>query len=397
MKSSETLHPWLDRARGRALIVGAVGLAVTAAGYALDPQTFFRSYLIAFLFWLSISVGSLAILMLHHMVGGGWGFVIRRILEAATRTIPLMAVFFLPLLLGLHHLYEWTHEDVVAADEVLRHKAAYLNIPFFIVRAAIYFSVWIGLSIVLNRRSDEQDRTGDPGISRRLQLISGPGLVLYGATVTFCSIDWAMSLEPHWFSTMYGLLFLVGQALTTMAFAVVALRALREHEPLKTVVTDKSFHDLGNLMLAFVMLWAYLGFSQYLIVWSGNLPEEIPWYLNRTRHGWQYMALFLVAFHFAVPFAMLLLRSVKQRGRRLAALAGFLLLLRLADLLFIVAPGVDHSAGLNIQWTDVTAPLGMGGIWLWLFATRLKDRALLPVHDPRLAEAFENPEALEHG
>ncbi len=396
MKTSETLNPQLDQIRSRALVVGGVGLLALAVGWFISPQAFFRSYLIGFLFWLAISLGSLAILALQHMVGGGWGLVIRRVLEASTRTIPLMTLLFLPLLLGLHELFEWTHADLVAGDEVLRNKAFYLNIPFFIVRAVIYFAIWNLLAYLLNRKSQQQDETGDPGLVRRLQLISGPTIVLYGATVTFASVDWAMSLEPHWFSTMYGLLFIVGQALSTMIFSVVVLNLLRHHEPLASVVSRKSFHDLGNLMLAFVMLWAYLGFSQYLITWSGNLPEEIPWYLHRTHGGWQYLALFLIVFHFAAPFAMLLMRPVKQRGRILARLAGVLLVMRLLDLIFIIAPGVDHQAGLNIQWTDLAAPIGIGGLWIWLFATRLKERTLLPVNDPRLEEAF-GQEAMGHG
>ncbi len=396
MKTSQTLNPQLDRIRSRALVVGGVGLALSAVGWLLSPQTFFRSYLIGFLFWLAISLGSLAILSLQHMVGGGWGLVIRRVLEASTRTIPLMTALFLPLLLGLHELFEWTHPEAVAGDEVLRNKAFYLNVPFFVIRAAIYFTIWNVMAYLLNRKSREQDETGDPRLVRRLQLISGPSIVLYGATVTFASVDWAMSLEPHWFSTIYGLLFIVGQALSTMIFSVVVLNLLRHHEPLASVVSQKSFHDLGNLMLAFVMLWAYLGFSQYLITWSGNLPEEIPWYLHRTEGGWQYLALLLIGFHFAAPFAMLLMRPVKQRGRILARLAGVLLVMRLLDLIFIIAPGVDHHAGLNFQWTDLTAPLGIGGLWIWLFATRLKERTLLPVNDPRLEEAF-GQEAMGHG
>lgn len=396
MRISETLPGELERLKRRLLIGGAVGVTAMLVALLVEPGHFYRSYLVAYLFFLGITVGSLSILMLHHMTGGGWGFVIRRILEAVTRTFPLIAVLFIPLLFGLPHLYQWARPEEVAGDELLQLKAAYLNVPFFIVRAVIYFALWIGFAYLLNLRSVQQDRTGDPGITRRLQLISGPGILMMGATVTFSSIDWAMSLEPKWFSTIYGLIFLESQALAAMAFAVLTLRGLRNHEPLRTVVTPKHFHDLGNLLLAFVMLWAYLNFSQYLIVWSGNLPEEIEWYLIRAHGGWQYVAILLVILHFALPFALLLSRGVKRRAETLGLLAGALLLLRILDLVFQLVPGIEHHEGFNLQWTDAAAFLGLGGLWLGMFCHKLKDRALLPVNDPRLAEAFGEG-VVEHG
>ncbi len=396
MKVAEALANQLDRLRGRFLIAGGLGVLGLAVAFSVHPGHFFRSYLLSYLFFLSITVGSLAILMLHHMVGGGWGFVIRRILEAVTRTFPLVGVLFIPLLFGLPELFEWARPEAVAQDELLQLKQPYLNVPFFIGRAALYFALWIAWAYILNLRSVQQDRTGDPGLTRQLQLISGPGILLMGATITFSSIDWAMSLEPHWFSTIYGLIFLESYGLAALAFAVLCLRWLRPYEPLAKIVQPKHFHDLGNLLLAFVMLWAYLNFSQYLIVWSGNLPEEIPWYLSRTHGGWEYLAIFLIVFHFALPFALLLSRSNKQRARVLGLLAGALLLLRIADLFFLIVPGIDHHAGFNVQWTDPVAFLGLGGLWLAVLCHKLKDRALLPINDPRLREAF-GERMVEHG
>lgn len=406
MKTSPELTQKLDQLQNRGLLAGGFFLVVTLAGWALAPGSFFQAYLFGYLFWFGITLGSMAILMLHHMVGGAWGFVIRRLMEATTRTLPTMLLLFLPLFVGgviawldnhsgwgLQTIYEWARPEA-ASDEVLVHKAPYLNMPFFLVRSVLYFALWYVFGYVVNLRSVQQDQTGDPGITRKLQLISGPGLVMLGGTVTFASIDWLMSLEPHWFSTIYGLTTLEGFGLSGLAFAVLALRFASRYEPLSSVVTKKNFHDLGNLLLAFVMLWAYLNFSQYLIIWSGNLPEEIPWYLNRSRGGWQYVALALILFHFAIPFALLLSRTTKTRARMLSALAGTLLLLRGVDYFFLIAPAL--RANLSISWMDVTAWLGVGGIWLGVFAFKVKDRALLPIHDPRLEDALGKKEALEH-
>jgi hypothetical protein len=340
----------------------------------------------AYLFWTGIALGCFAIVMLHHMVGGGWGFVIRRLLESGTRTIPLMAVLFLPLFLGLHDLYEWTHSEVVSNDEVLQHKSPYLNVTSFSIRAAAYFAIWMIGAYFLNKWSLEQDRTADRALTRRLQILSGPGLVVYGATVTFASVDWAMSLEPHWFSTIYGIVFMVGQGLATLAFMIIALALLANRKPLSDVVSPQHFHDLGNLMLAFVMLWAYVVFSQFLIIWSGNLPEEIPWYLRRTEGGWQWIAIMLAVFHFALPFVLLLSRGTKRKVRALAMVAVAMIFMRLIDMFWLVAPA--HRTGLSIHWLDVAAPIGIGGIWVAAFVWQLKGKALLPIYDPRLEETL---------
>jgi len=375
--AAQTLN--LDRAERRALVAGAAGLAACLAGGILSPAQLLRSYLVGYLFWIAIALGSLALVMLHHMVGGNWGYVIRRQLEAATGTLPLMAVLSLPLLGGVHQLYPWSHPGHISAS-----KALYLNVPFFAARTAVYFGVWIGLAFLLNRLSLEQDRTGEPAIVRRLQVLSGPGLLVYGLTVSFASVDWVMSLEPHWFSTIYGVLFMVGQALTTLAFAVTALMLLSRREPLAEVLTPGHFHDLGNLMLAFVMLWAYVAVSQFLIIWSANLPEEIPWYLARLEGGWGGIALLLVLFHFAVPFLLLLVRRVKRRMRVIAALAVAMMAMRLVDLFWIVAPAF-HPGRLRVHWLDLAAPAAIGGLWIWFFLRRLKSRPLLPLHDPRFS------------
>ena len=381
MNGTETLRPQLDRVQRWSLIVGLAGSALCLVGAFRDPGQFFRSYLLAYVFWISIALGSTAIVMLHYLVGGRWGFVIRRLLESATRTLPLMAVLMLPLLFGLRELYVWARPEA-AADHELEHKALYLNIPFFVGRTIVYFGAWLAIAYFLNKWSSEQDQTAEPSLMRRLQVLSGPGLLLWGLTVTFASVDWVMSLEPHWFSTIYGMLFMVGQVLTTLAFVIAVLMLLSGHKPLSDVITPGHFHDLGNLLFAFVILWAYIAFSQFLIIWSGNLPEEVPWYLSRVRGGWLWVALLLLIFHFFLPFLLLLSRDVKRRMRVLAKLAAALIVLRLVDLFWIIAPAF-HPKGLSLHWLDAMAPLGLGGIWIAVFVWQLKGRPLLPLHDPR--------------
>jgi len=343
-------------------------------------EQFFRSYLIAYLFWFGIAAGCLPLLMLHHLVGGTWGFVIRRILEAGTRTLPLMLVLFVPVLLGVHSLYEWSHGELVAGDPILRAKSAYLNVPFFIIRTVIYFAAWLIFAYILNRWSAEQDETGNPALVRRFQLIAAPGIVIYSLTLTFASIDWGMSLEPHWFSTIYGMLFIVGQALAGLAFVIPVAVRLADTRPLSEYVKPSVFQDLGNLLLAFVMLWAYMSFSQYLIIWAGNLPEEIPWYVRRGAHGWQWVAAVLAVFHFAVPFLLLLGRANKRHRRLISGIALAVLAMRWVDIYWLIAP--SFFEGITVHLFDFVLFALLGGIWWYAFWNQLQKRPLLPLRDP---------------
>jgi len=381
------------RFAGRWLAVGGVALLGGAVWGFMDPDQFFRSYLLAFLFWNGLAIGALAVLMLQYLTGGAWGIAIRRVLEAATRTIPVTAVAFLPLLLGLHRLYEWTHADAVAHDELLRKKTFYLNVPFFVGRAVLAFGAWYLLAHFLNRFSREQDQAPDDGhkeIDRRLQLLSGGGLVLYALTTTWTSVDWAMSLEPHWYSTMYGVLYIVGQALGALALASIAAVLLSPYAPLSEFLGARHRHDLGKMMFAFTMIWAYVNFSQYLIAWSGNLPEEIAWYLARFRGGWGWVGAAIVVLHFVVPFLLLLSRQANRNPRLLVGAAGLLLFMRFVDSAWLILPAFSRGA-FRIHALDLILPVGLGGIWLSFFARNLLTRPLLAVHDP----GFE--EALAHG
>src|SRR5215510_8736146 len=330
--------PELEKYQRQFLMAGAAGAVVSVIGYFLNTTQFFQSYLTAYMFVLGLSLGSLALGMVHQLSGGAWGVVIRRQMGAASRVLPILTLLFLPIVFGMTHLYEWTHADIVNADPILAGKRLYLNTPFFLIRAAIYFAAWNGVSYLLNKWGLEQDQTGDPRYARRMQMLSGGGLLAYGLCITFASFDWLMSLEPHWFSTIYGVLIMGGQGLTALAFLITALVWLARRPPLRDIVRPTHFNDLANLMLAFVMLWAYFSFSQYLIIWSGNLPEEIAWYLDRLQTGWRLVAVALVIFHFSVPFLLLLSRTIKRDARLIVGVASGVLVARVVDFFWLTAP-----------------------------------------------------------
>ncbi|MFY9585030.1 MAG: hypothetical protein WAR21_11140 [Candidatus Acidiferrales bacterium] len=376
--------PEVGRMQRRALGVGVAALALCVAGAIASPAQFFRSYLFGYLFWTGVALGCLAIVMLQHLSGGAWGMVIRRMLESGSRTLPLMALLFVPLIPGIRQLYGWAR-----SDNAISYQAAYLNVPFFLFRALLYFLVWLSIAYFLNRWSREQDRTGDLRLARRLQLLSGPGLVLYGLTATFAAIDWVMSLEPHWYSSIFGILIIGGQALSAMAFIIAVAVLLAQHEPLSGVLLPSHFNDLGKLLLTFVMLWAYFAFSQLLIIWSGNLPEEIPWYLHRLHSGWRWVGVLLILFHFALPFVLLLSRDLKRNARALALLAVGVIFMRLVDLFWLTAPEF-WPGSFHLHWMDIAAPVGIGGVWLAVFAWQLRGWPLLPIGDRYLEKALEH-------
>jgi hypothetical protein len=375
-----------------ALIVGALFTLVLAIGFFVNRAQFFQSYLFAFSFWAGISVGSLALLMLQHMTGGGWGLVIRRVLEAATRTLPLVLILFVPILVGAHSIFPWTHEEEIAKHPALIEKTKYLNLSFFTVRAAIYFAIWLALAYFLNRWSLLQDKTADQVLNKRMRVLSGPGMVLFVFTVTFASIDWFMSLDPEWSSTIYGFIFVASWALSALAFVIAVLAWLSKHEPMNHVVAQLHFHDLGKLLLALVMLWTYFAFSQFLIIWSGNLPEEIRWYLPRLHGTWGAIALAVVILHFAFPFLFLLSRSLKRNAGKLVIVAVLILVMRLFDLFWMIAPDFTHEQ-FHIHWMDLVAPVAMGGLWLATFAWALRQRPLIPINDPLYETVLEQKHA----
>ncbi len=379
-----TMPPAVARLQLPALIIGVLGLVVFVLTALIDRAAFFQGYLVAYLFWAGIPLGSLALLMLQHLTGGQWGLVIRRTLEASTRTLPLFVLLFVPIIVGAGYLYPWMNHELMAEKPVLADKARYLNLSFFIVRAAIYFAIWLGAAYLLNSWSLRQDRAADRGSTKKMRMLSGPGLVFFILAVSFAAIDWSMSLRPEWYSTIYGLIYVAAWALSALAFTTLALSQLWKQETLSRVVKASHFHDLGKLLLALVMLWAYFAFSQFLIIWSGNLPEEIHWYLPRVKGAWGAIALVVVIFHFGFPFLLLLTRRVKRDPKILALVASLVLLMRLLDQFWMILPEFDHGhTSLMSVAAAVVAQVGIGGLWLATFLWQLGKRPLLPVNDPQ--------------
>ena len=372
----------------RGLVIGVIAAVVSSVGLVSNPAQFYRSYLVAFALVLGVALGSLAISMLHHMSGGAWGLVIRRILEASSRTLPLIALFALPLLFGLRHLYPWADPARVAGDVILRHRAVYMNPTFFAIRLGICLLLWTLFAQALSRLSKRQDDAPAPGLERRMQLVAAPGLAVYCLLVSIASVDLLMSLDLHWFSAIYGVYVVGGQALSGLAFTLLVSLFLARRDPMRDVLQPRHVHDLGNLLLAFTMLWAYFALSQFLIIWSGNLPEEIGFFRGRLTGGWGAVSLFLALFHFAVPFVFLLSRDFKRNIGKLAWAAGLLLFMRWVDLFWLVSPAF-HPGALSFHWLDVTTSVALFGLFLAAFARELGTRSLLPVNDPELPVALE--------
>jgi hypothetical protein len=371
-----------------ALIVGVVGLGLCAVGFSAGREQFFRAWLIAFLFWWGVSLGSLAWMMIHHLSGGQWGVVTRRVFEASSRVLPFLAIAFVPIALGVRELYPWARPELVANDELLQHRAPYLNVSFFYLRAVLYFALWSGLAYLISGWSRRQDAApDDEALARRMQRLSGAGLLLYGVSLFFASVDWLMSIEPHWYSTIYGILMLGGQGLASMAFTLTVMVLLARTGPLAGVFRPNHLHDLGKLMLTFVMLWAYFQFSQFLIIWSANLPEEIGFYLTRIEGAWVYLSAVLILGHFALPFLLLLNRDLK-RSHAVVVVALFIIAMRFVDLFWLMGPREGHTAPA-LGWINFVTPFAIGGIWLALFLWQLGSRPLLPLGEPELAEVLE--------
>jgi len=378
----------LARVGRRALAVGGVFAAISIVGLFANPAQFYRSYLVAFCLVLGVTLGSLAIETLHHMTGGAWGLVIRRILEASSRTLPLVALFAVPLFFGLPHVYPWADASRVASDEVLRHRAVYMNPTGVAIRLALCFAAWSAFAFALSRLSKRQDEAAAQGLERRMQLVAAPGLAVYCLLITIVSIDLLMSTDPHWYSAIYGIYIVGGQAISGLAFTLLAALFLARREPFRSAVQERHVHDWGKLLFAFTMLWAYFAVSQLIIIWSGDLPEEITFYKARVAGGWLAVSLFLALFQFAVPFVFLLSANFKRNLGKLSAVAALVLFMRAVDLFWLVAPAY-HPEGLSLHWLDFTLPVALFGLWLAAFVRQVGARPLLPVNDPNVAVALE--------
>jgi hypothetical protein len=383
----------VSRFQTRALTVGIIALVVAIFGALRTPSAFYQSYLMSFLLVLGLTLGSLGLLMLQHLTAGHWGVIIRRSLESATRTLPLLVILFLPIaLFGMKYLYAaWLSPEALQKEPLSEFQQHYLTTGWFLARAAVYFAVWLTLMFIFNAWSKQQDTNrGDRALRRRFKMLAGPGIILYVFGMGFASVDWVMSISPHWASTIYGFIFVGGQLISSMSFMIAVVVLLARTEPFARILQPRHLHDLGKLLLAFVMLWAYFDFSQLLIIWAGNLPEEISFYRTRLYGEWGYIAILVVAFHFFVPFFLLLSQDLKRNAKVLPKVAMWLIVMRLVDLFWMTRPEFTSSAVPT--WLDIVLPLGVGGLWLGFFAFNLKQCPLLPLGDPKLEEAIEHHE-----
>ena len=380
----------VDKIGSRAMVVGVAGSVLALIGYVMAPDAFYRAYLMGFMLWLGLSLGSLGLLLVIHLTNGRWGLVIRRILEASAKNFWFMAILFLPLaVFGVPHLYPWAKPEELAQSENLRWiHGVYLDQTQYFVRAVIYFAIWGGLTFFFTKWSSEQDTAGNRSHSRSGAL-AGPGALLFAFTITFASVDWVMSLSYSWTSTIYGLIFLIGQLLSAVAFATVVAVILARYEPMKSILTIDHLHDYGKWMLAFTMVWAYFSFSQWVIMWAGNLPEEIVWYRMRLHGGWQYFALFLALFTFVFPFIRLLSAQLKKDKRTLVTTAVWLLLMRYFDMYWQVMPNFENKSGFYFHWLNLVVPVAMGGFWLALFFRNLRGQGVLPLYAPLTTAVLE--------
>ena len=383
----------VSRLQTRAFSVGVIALLLAIFGAMRSPGAFYQSYLMSFLLVLGLTLGSLGLVMLQHLTAGHWGVIIRRPLESATRTLPLIAIFFAPIaLFGMKYLYaEWLDPKILLKAPLSQFQQSYLTRGGYLARAVIYFAVWLTLVLVFNMWSKQQDvNQTDRGLRRRFKMLAGPGIILYVFVMGFASIDWVMSLSPHWASTIYGFIFVGGQLISSLSFVIAVVVLLSRVEPYASILQPRHLHDLGKLLLAFVMLWAYFDFSQLLIIWSGNLPEEISFYRTRLYGEWGVVAVIVVVFHFFVPFFLLLSQDVKRNTKILPRIAAWLIFMRLVDLFWMTRP--EFSASAVPTWLDLVLPVALGGLWLGFFAFNLKQCPLLPLGDPDLAEAIRNHE-----
>lgn len=390
----------LGSLRTLALGVGGIATVAVAVGAYFNTEQALRSWLLGFIFWGGLCFGSIGVLMLQYLTGGAWGVMIRRIVEAGSRTLPLVVLLFVPIAFGVytHNIYEWTH--MAPTEHAIEARGPYLTTWFWILRSVIYFAIFGVMVYLLNKWGADQDKAPDVESSRlileRASRFSGPTMVIYALVVTFAVVDWIMTLDPHWFSTIWGLLFVAGWGLSTFCFSVTILAYLLDKSPMSGILGKKHFHDLGKLMLALVMVWAYFNFSQFLIIWSGNLPEETTWFLTRMKGAWGYIGVGLILFHFAFPYLLLLKRDLKRQASLLASIAMFILFMRLVDVYyqigptFRVSPGIVEQGAFMLSWMDFAAPIAIGGIWLWWFFGQLMSRPIVPANDPYFEEAVEH-------
>lgn len=379
----------MRKLRMPALGLGAVGLLASAGGAMVMPKTFFQAWLVAYFYWLAMALGSTALLMMQYISGGRWGAAIRRPLEAGASNVPLMALFFIPVALGMHELYPWADPARVAASHVLTLRAPYLNPTMAVGRAILFFGIWSFTAnrlVAWSRQSDSQGWTKE--IAGKIAVMSHMGVIAWVISMSLFAIDWAMTLEEMWFSHIYGLMFTGAQILTALMLAVQVSARIADHRPVSSILSPSRFYDLGKLMLAFTMVWTYFQLSQFLIMWGANLPEEVEWYLVRNMNGWDKFTMFLFLFHFVVPFALLLSRKRKKKPMQIAAVAAWMCFMRYVDIYWWITP--EFSKSLWVHPLHLATMLGIGGVWMWRYVGTLQSHPILAVHEPVIATELEH-------
>lgn len=387
----ERLGPRAIRVEQISGVVGALGLLLCCAGFFANRAEFFQSYLFAFIYWGGFTIGGLGVLLMNHVVGGIWGVTTRRLLGAAVRTLPLLVLLFIPIVIGIKDIYPWAQPETVRHNDFLLHKLGYLNLPFFLLRTVVYFAIWFFWGFRVYKMADLQDETGDAALRERMRRFSAPGLLIFTLSASFAYIDWTLSADAQYYSTVYGAMILIGDVLQTFALVIIVLVLASGKDRFGGRVNPKVLHDLGNLMFAFTIFWTYLTASQLIITWPANLPQEIEWYLVRVRGGWKALAVMVGFSMFAIPFLALLSQARKRNPRRLVRVAVWILCARVVDIFWIVAP-TYRTHGFALYWTDIAAFLGVGGIWTYVYLGQLRRRPLLPLRDPRVSEPM--PEAV---
>jgi hypothetical protein len=371
-------------------VVGLGGLLLTAVGGAFDARRALYAYLVAFVYWLGLALGALILLGAFHASNARWPVVLRRFLESVPQVIPLFVVLFLPIVLGRHHLFPWVDPHGLEGEllHAVEHKVKYLNVPFFLVRAVIYFVFWIGVAHLLRAWSVRQDSAGGIALTRWQRRLGAGALPFLALTLTFAAFDWLMSIDPRFFSTIFGVYWFAGSFMGTFAVTIIAATATRaDPTQFGAHMSTEHFHSLGKFLLAFIAFWAYVAFSQFMLIWIANIPEEVPWYVLRINGGWFWVAAFLAIGHFVVPFFLLLQKSVTRNPPRLARVAAWLLLVHWVDLYWLVMPHV-HEAGPRFTPWDLTAFVGVGGLTVAFAVWRMRGVAAIPVRDPYLEDSL---------
>lgn len=367
--------------------IGAVGLITSLAGYFINSDQFFFSYLVSFVFFTGIGLAALIMVMIHHITRSSWGTIFRRIPEAMASNFLVWAVFAIPLVLGIHNLYHWSHEDAVISDSILQGKSPYLNTTFFVIRQFIYFAIWGFLGYKLHKISTEMDETNDWGITTLMRKISAPGIPLFAFSVAFASFDWLMSLDPHWFSTMFGVYFFAMFFQAFWPVMILLVFFMQRQGLLQNTIGKVHIYDLGAWFFAFTVFYAYIAFCQFLLIYYANMPEETLWYYNRLQGSWKYIAYSLILFRFLVPFVVLLNREAKHNPRILIATSVLVIATHFAEVYWIAMP-IMNGQGISFSWMDLTTLLGLGGIFFGLFFNKFKNHSMIPVNDPYLEESL---------